>query len=176
MLTFFARSSCLAQLTTLLHVCERGEGRRPPQLEAVLRSCPTSHRGNQREDVLDHQHCEGFSPDLTCAPRLHKSQTRGFRLPRDERRSKRTVWGFKCFSRMLFLMFSSFFSSFFFFLSSFFFLHPSSFLLSSSFFLLSSFFFLLSSSFFLLSSSFFYLLSSFFILHSSLHIPGKSMT
>ena len=42
--TFFARFTCPAQLPTL-HVCERGEGRRPPPLKAVLRSCRTSCRG-----------------------------------------------------------------------------------------------------------------------------------
>ena len=48
--TSFARPSCPAEPPTL-HVCERGEGRRPPLLNDVLRSCHTSYHGLQREDV-----------------------------------------------------------------------------------------------------------------------------
>ena len=51
-LTSFVRSCCPAQLPALRNVRERGEGRRPPPLNAVLRRCHTSFRGLQREDVL----------------------------------------------------------------------------------------------------------------------------
>ena len=44
-LTFFTRSSCPAQLPTLLNVCVRGEGRRPSPLIPALRSSHTSYRG-----------------------------------------------------------------------------------------------------------------------------------
>ena len=51
-LTCFTHGSCLAQLPTLLDMSEFGEGRRPPPLTAVLRSCHTSCRGLQWGDVL----------------------------------------------------------------------------------------------------------------------------
>ena len=41
----FARTCCPAQLPTHLDVCERGEGRRPPPLKAVLHSGHASYLG-----------------------------------------------------------------------------------------------------------------------------------
>ena len=72
-LTSFARSSCLAQLPTLLTFRERGDG-----AESCPAPLPHFFRGVRSARCWPgSRYCEGFSPDLPCALRLHRGLTGG---------------------------------------------------------------------------------------------------